>query len=215
MTTALQPFKATDATETKVTDAFLTFLNSRDTELDSFFAGANQCYVLGDVLFILVRDPMAGVITQNVFRQGFSAIHQLFTRPGTFEFYMEVFRAIWGPNVEVVFTVPDPGKLLIDVIAQADISYDYAMAREIIANEYFYDEILDNEGDNIIFQGVQGIKTESEAEALLYELYPAGIWNGFTLVLTEPDPIIFGSYYLSEDGFNLMAEDGDTLTLEA
>ncbi len=210
---ALQPFKENDVLEGKVTNAFLTPLVTRDTELDAFFNGAFTCFALGDVLFTLSRDPLAGVISQNVYRKSFFAIHNLFTRPGTFEFYMEVFKAVWGDDVVVEFTIPGPGKLLISVEA-VNVTLDNFMARKIVSGAYVYEEVIDEDGDNIVFQGIQGLKTQAEADALLNELYPAGIWIGISVDIIPPPAPVLGSYFLSEDGFTLMTEDGDSLTLE-
>lgn len=183
MSTALQAFKDNDLTEAKVRDAVLPFPNLRDSELDLFYAGAYTCFSFGDVLYLTKRDPMAGVITQDVFRMAFPQIHQLFTRPGTFEFYLEVFKTVWGEDVVVDFTVPAPGKLLINIEALTVTDYT-ALARRIVDDVYVYDELIDEDGDNLIFQGSQGIKTQEEAEALVNEFYPAGLWVETTLSLS-------------------------------
>jgi len=182
MSTALQAFKPNDLIEPKVRDALIGFSDLRDSELDEFFEGAYECYVLGDVLY-LTGHPMSGVIQQDVFRMSFPSIHQLFTRPGTFEFYLEVFRAVWGEDVVVEFDVPDPGKLLINIDSLALILFD-ALAREIIDNAYVFHEIMTDAGDNLAFQGSQGIKTQEEAEALVNEFRPAGIWTETTLTIS-------------------------------
>ncbi len=58
MTIALQPFKLNDTVEAKVVQALIGFLEERDSSLDDFYNGANECAVLGDVLYALDRDPM-------------------------------------------------------------------------------------------------------------------------------------------------------------
>lgn len=181
--TTLQPFKENDTKEQKVKDAFLPILNLLGDDRDSFYEGAYECFVLGDVLFLLKRDPLAGVVTQETFRQSFFAIHNLFTRPGTFEFYLEVFRAVWGDDVAVNFSVPAPGKLLISIEALT-VQLDDWLARRIENDTYIFDEIIDHEGDNIQLRGTQGIKTQNETEALVNELYPAGLWVQTTLVIS-------------------------------
>lgn len=185
--TEIQQFKANDETERKVKEAFLTFLDPRTEEFDAFYQGAYTCFVLGDVLYALKRDPMAGVITQETFRSSFFAIHNLFTRPGTFEFYLEVFRAVWGEDIEVEFVVPSPGVLQIN-ISGLTIQLENLLARRIVNNAYVYDEITlqggTYDGDNLVAQGTQGIKTQAQAEALVNEFYPAGLWVETTLIIT-------------------------------
>ncbi len=182
MSSALQAFKETDLVEPKVRDAILPFSNLRDSELDEFFLGAYECFILGDVLY-LTGHPLSGVIQQDVFRMSFPAIHELFTRPGTFEFYLDVFRSVWGEDVEIEFMVPAPGVLQINIDALVVIEYT-ALFREIVDNVYVFSEWVDDEGDNIIFQGTQGIKTQEEAEALVNEFRPAGIWTETTLSIS-------------------------------
>lgn len=179
----LQSFKPNDLTEAKVRDAFLPLLNQLGIDRDSFYEGAYQSYVLGDVIYELKASPLAGPITQDIFRQSYFAIHDFFTFPGTFEFYLDVFRAVWGVDVGVEFEIPAPGKLIINIHALT-VQVDDLLARRIVSNAYVYDEVLDHAGNNIGLQGKMGIKTQSEADALIKELYPAGLWVEINLELT-------------------------------
>ena len=179
----MQAFKETDEIEKKVRDILLPLLTVTSNEKTEMYNGAYTAYPLGDVLYDLMRSPLARNMSKESFRTSFFAIHELFTRPGTFEFYMDVFRAVFGDDVDVEFTVPAPGKLLINVEA-LDIVNDLFMARSIVDNQYVQDEVIDEVGDNIVFQGTQGLKTQREVEALIYELYPAGLWVQTTLVIT-------------------------------
>lgn len=178
----MKAFKETDLVEKKVRDIALPLLNILSGDRTQFFNEGYVAYPLGDVLFDLRRDPLAGVITKEVYRISFPAIHDLFTRSGTFEFYMDVFRSIWGENVEVVFTIPSPGVLQINVEA-LDSQTELFMARRVENDVYFFDEVMDHEGDNLVFQGTQGIKTQGEIDALINELHPAGVYVETTLVI--------------------------------
>jgi hypothetical protein len=180
----LEPFKLSDLKEKKVNDAFLALLDVVSTETDAFYAGAYESFPLGDVLYDLDRSPMAGVIDKDTFRKSFFALHNIFTRPGTFEFYMDVFRAVWGQDVDVTFTVPAAGKLEIEIDALSAQLDDF-IAREIVDNQYVYDEVIETDsGDNIAFQGNQGLKTQDQAEKLIFELYPAGVYTTITLTIS-------------------------------
>lgn len=178
----IQLFKQNDDRDQKVKAAVEPIFSEIDSSRDDFYDGAWTASPLGDVLYQLSRDPTAGVVTQDTFRQAFPAIHEIFSRPGTFEFYLEVFRAIWGQDVEVEFEVPDPGELLINIEALTAQQDDW-IARSIVDNKYVFDEIVDHEGDNIAFQTRQGIKTQKEVDALILEIYPAGVWVQTTLVI--------------------------------
>lgn len=178
----MQPFKANDQTEQKLTAAAGGVLDRISSDRSDLLHGAFQCFKLGEVLFDLDRDPLAGVITRETYRSSFFAIHDLFTRPGTFEFYLEVFRAIWGPEVEVEFTVPGPGRLQINIQALTIITEPF-LQRRIVDNQYVFEEVTDHDGDPILFQVTQGIKTQSETDALMFELQTGGVFVETTLVI--------------------------------
>jgi hypothetical protein len=168
--TDLQRFKDNDITEAKVIEVAMPTLELIGSNLDDFWQGAFTSYLLGEVLYDLDRDPMSGVISRTIFRQIFPEIHQIFTRPGTFEFYLTIFRAIWGEDVEIEFVVPDEGRLQIN-------------ASNLPIDEYVYSELVDHAGDFIMLQDKAGIKNQSELDALINEISPAGIFTETTLTL--------------------------------
>lgn len=177
----LQRFKENDVTEAKFIAVAMPILELLGEDRNQFFTEAFTCFLLGDVLYELDRDPMAGVITQEIFRESFPAIHQLFSRPGTFEFYLTVFRSIWGSEVEVEFIVPSPGVLQINIEA-IDIAGFTLLLREIQDDQYVYSELIDHEGDLIMVQDKVGTKSQAEIEALMNELSPYGIFVETSLI---------------------------------
>lgn len=183
MATTPQKFQSNDVREDKVDAAFAEALVPLEASKDEFYEGAYDCYVLGDVLYITSRDPLAGAIPQEFYRTALPALHSLLAWPGTFEFYLAVFRKIFGDDVEVEFTIPAPGKLLINIESQT-IVFDDMLAREIVGEEYVYHEVMDHEGNNLAFQTSLGIKTQAEVDSLMRELQVAGIWVETTLVIS-------------------------------
>lgn len=179
---ALQRFKENDETEAKVIATAMPTLEALGADHDAFWEGAYSCYIFGEVLYDLGRDPMSGVIPREVYRQSFPAIHQLFSRPGTFEFYLTVFRSIWGEDVEIEFVIPSPGLLNINVAALGIGTFQF-LAREIVDDLYVFSSMVDHSGDNIMFQDTMGIKTQAEIDALISELSPYGIIVDATLTL--------------------------------
>lgn len=178
----MQYFKETDDKEKKVFEIFRTVLQQGMFERENFYQGAYEAYPLGDVLFNLDRSPLAQAISLQVFRSSFFAIHRLFTRPGTFDFYLDVFKAIFGGDVDIEFVVPGPGHLQIniEVLNQAT---EKLMAREIVGGAYEYIEIVDHDGDNIMVQVARGPKTQSEIDAIMSEIKPHGIFVETNLVV--------------------------------
>ncbi len=180
----MQLFKESDAKEVKVRDCVLPLLQNLGVERDAFYNGAYTCFEFGDVLIALNASPLADTISAEAFRTGFFAIHELFTRPGTFEFYLEVFRAIFGDDVDVEFVVPAPGRLQINIESLTTLTADF-LSRSIVDNVYERDEVVDHDGFNIAFQGTVGIKTQSEMDALMVELHPAGLFVETDLELID------------------------------
>lgn len=179
----MQAFKETDEKEAKVAATFTPLLDLLSSDRDTMYDEAFSAYPLGDIFVALNNSPLARAIPADAFRKSFFAIFDLFTRPGTFEFYLTVFRAIFGEEVEVTFSVPAPGKLNINIESLNELLETFS-ARSIVDDAYIYDDVIDHDGDFIAFQGSQGIKTQAELDALMKELQPAGIFVTATLTLT-------------------------------
>lgn len=179
----MQAFKENDTKEVRVRDVALPTLELLGSVRDEMYAGAYECFKLGDVFINLNCAPLANAIPAEAFRKSFFAIFEYFTRPGTFEFYMTVFKAIFGDDVAVEFIVPEEGHLQINIEALT-VQLDFALARRIVSNAYVYDEIMTGAGDNLMFQGTTGLKTQSEIDALMAELVPAGVFSETTLTLS-------------------------------
>lgn len=176
-------FKETDEKELKVDAAFSPLLELLSSDRSTMYDEVFEAYPLGDVFVALNNSPLARAIPPAAFRKAFFAIHELFTRPGTFEFYLSVFRAIFGEDVEVEFVVPAPGKLEINITSLNELLETFS-ARSIVDNTYIYDDVIDHSGNFIAFQGTQGIKTQQEIDVLMKELQPAGIFVTTELTVT-------------------------------
>lgn len=147
-----------------------------------FFTEAYECFALGDIIWDSGRSPLANAIPKNVFREAFSTLFDSFTFAGSFEGYLEVFRKVFGDSVTVEFTVPAPGKLNIDIIADS-VQLDEFITRYIESNQYVFDEIIDDEGDNIVFQSFKGLESEYELNQMLFEMVPNGIYTEISLTI--------------------------------
>jgi hypothetical protein len=177
----MQYFKG-DALEQKFDDAGEPIMSELLLQKDLFFAGAYECAPLGELLFDNDRSPLSNAIPREIFRLAFKEIFDAFVEVGTFESYITVFQKIFGEDVGIVFTVPDPGKLNIDITA-TNVELSEFIARYIEDNTYIFDEVIDDEGDNIVFQSIQGFESQAELEQMLFEMVPAGIYTEITLTL--------------------------------
>ncbi len=156
------------------------------TQKDLFFNDAYGTFPLGDLLHDTKRAPLTNAIVKQIFRESFAEIIQAFIESGNFESYLTVFRKIFGDDVEVTFTIPDPGKLNIDIVAQG-IELSDLLAREISDETYEFFELTDDEETNILVQGIKGFESQYEVEQMLFELVPAGIFTAITLTLGGDD----------------------------
>lgn len=176
-----QLFKG-DELELKFYNSLKTVFDTVSAQKDLFNEGAYTTYALGEMIWDAGRAPLTNAIVRNIFREAFPEIVQAFIEVGTFEAYLSVFRKIFGDDVDVEFTVPAPGKLGIDIVATGlDIS-DF-IARYISGNDYYFDEVVDHENDNIAFQGVKGFQTQYEVEQMLFEMVPDGIYTTISLTI--------------------------------
>lgn len=176
-----QYFKG-DATELKYYNSGLPISDNLSAQKDIFFDEAYACFVLGELLYDNEYAPLARAIPREIFRESFATVFDAFLVAGSFESYLTVFRNIFGDDVEVTFTVPDPGKLQIDIVA-AGFQLSEFVARSIVSNAYVFDEIIDDESDNIVFQTVKGFESQYELEQMLFEMVPDGIYTEITLTV--------------------------------
>lgn len=180
-----QRFKDNDADELIVINLATPSLAALTLDLDAFLAGAFECYLLGDVLYDLVRDPLADVITRPVYRSSFPAIHNLFTAPGTFEFYIDLFKKVFGDDVEIEFVIPSPGVLEINLTEATDEEFNL-VAREIVDDVYVYSNLVTSDlNEPIMGVGPKAIKTQAEIDGLIAEVSAYGIYTTAT-ILTPP-----------------------------
>lgn len=171
-----------DATELKYYNSGKDIIEGINLQLDEFFEDAYNCFLLGDMIYDNEFSPLARAIPREIFRESFSTIFDSFLLAGSFESYLVVFRKIFGDDVVVEFTVPGPGRLQIDIEAQGLVLSDF-VARTIEANNYVFDEVVDDEGDNIVFQTIKGFESQYELERMLFEMVPDGIYTEITLTL--------------------------------
>ena len=177
-----QAFSPNDLVETQVTQILLPVLTTLGISHDAFFNGAFESYLLGDVLYDLGRDPITDVITREVYRTSYPAIHELFTRPGTFEFYLSVFRKIFPDDIDVQFSIPGPGRLVITISALTLAEF-YLLTREIVLDAYvYYNLVTSSLNERIIGHGATGIKTQAELNGLISEISAYGVYTTVSLV---------------------------------
>lgn len=177
-----QYFKG-DATELKMISAGAPAFDTVGFQKDLFYDNAFEAYPLGEAIYDAKAAPLTSAIVREIFRVSFKEIFEAFVLAGTFESYITVFQKIFGTDVDVEFTVPAPGKLDIDIVATS-LELSDLLARRIAGGAYAFDEIIDQDGDNIAVQSFQGFDTQYELEQMLFELVPNGIFTTITLTIS-------------------------------
>lgn len=179
----VQFFKETDDLEKKFYAVTSEAMDVMEAQLNTFFDEAYACFILGEVLYDTGASSISTAMTRDVFRTAFFALFESFVEGGSLESYMTVFRAIFGQDVSVVFSVPNPGHLQINIDA-LNITEEPFTMRRIVDNVYQYDDLLDSEGEPIMAQVTKGIKTQQDMDILMPEITPEGIFVETTLIIT-------------------------------
>jgi len=174
-------FKGDDL-ENKYFNVGSNLFDQIETEKTSFF---NDCYenkLLGEIIHKSKIAPLSNAIPLDVFKDSFNAIFNIFLEAGSFEGYLTVFKAIFGPDVDVTFTVPAPGKLGIVIEAQGLLTFNLA-ARKIVSDAYVFEPLVDHNDNNIVVNFIRGLSSQSEVEIMLNELVPQGVWTDIDLTI--------------------------------
>jgi len=182
MATIPQFYKEGDEKELKFFNSANPILVNLEGAKNDFFLGAYSAFPLGEILYDSGRAPLANAIPREIFREVFATVFGSFLEAGSFETYLDVFRNIFGADVEVTFAVPGPGKLNIDIVATGLAIFDL-IGRTIQEDAYLIDEIVDYDGNNVVGQSLKGFETEYELEQMLFEMVPAGIFTNITLTV--------------------------------
>lgn len=177
----MQYFKG-DALEKKFYESARQLFDDLSSQKDLFDAGAYETAPLGDMIWEPGLSPLSNAISKSIFRLAFSELVEAFVDCGSFEAYLTVFRKIFGDDVTVTFTVPAPGKLVIDIEAEGVELTDF-VARLIEDNAYVFDEVIDYDDDIIAFQTIKGFQSQYELEQMLREMVPGGVWTDISLTL--------------------------------
>jgi hypothetical protein len=192
----VQNFKPNDETELKMQAIGDPAFNLTSAALDEFYAGCYDCSPFLLMLYDEKRMPFSNRIPRAAFVDFVKEALIQFPVTGTFESYIFVLLSVFGSTTDIGFTIPDPGKLHIDVMAIAETESVF-LGREFLGGtSYEFFEMTDDDGNILIFRGVPGISTEYELNLLFAELIPTGISPTITLgfftryawVAEEPGP---------------------------
>lgn len=176
----VQFFKENDALEQKMYESGAAAMSAAGMTLDDFDADAYESQPFGDIISDNNLSPLSNAITKEIFRQFFNEVFLAFGSAGTFESYISVFKKIFGDDVDIVFTVPDPGSLEIDITTMNIEVFNF-VARRIVDDQYVFDNVVTEDDEQILFRSIKGFESQYELEQMLFELVPGGIATTITL----------------------------------
>jgi len=203
---SLQNYKG-DETELKYREAGEALLGTIAGSLDELYEGADTTEKFLLMLYDEGRVPYSQRIKRAAFVNFIKGAMANFPFIGNFDSYAFILKEIFGQEVGLLFNVPAPGKLEIQVSTAASLIFDF-IGRELTDGEYTFFNISDDEGDDLIFLGLSGIETEAELELLFSEIIPAGIFPtvSFDYFLIS----VFGADEGSAD-LDIITSFGDTI----
>jgi hypothetical protein len=163
-----------DAVELKMKGVGDPLFDLTDLALNDFYANGFQSSQFLLMLYDEGRMPFSNRIDRDAFVDFFTQMLDLFPFTGTFDTYIFVLTALFGSEVQIVFDVPDPGKLSIDILAISAVEYEF-IARELVGSEYEFHNVIDDVGNFLVFRSLPGISDEYSLNLLFSEIIPAGI----------------------------------------
>ncbi len=171
-----------DALEIQMYESANPIVTTVENYINEFYEDVYGSVPMGEFLYDEERVPLTNAIKRDVFIRSFKQIFEAWQFSGSFQSYMTVFEKIFGEDVEVEFTVPAAGKLEIDITATGIQEIQF-QARVIEDNAFVYYDMIDDEGDFIVFTTVLGFETQQELETMLFTMVPAGIFTTVTLTI--------------------------------
>jgi hypothetical protein len=171
-----------DDNEVKVYEAAKTILDSISFAFDEYYAGVYESGPLGEFLYDEDRVPLTNAVKRDIFITSFVEIFNAWTVCGTFESYITVFKKIFGDDATIEFTVPAAGKLTINITSSGFVTSPL-IARRIVSNAYVFDNLVDENGDNVCASTILGIENEYELQKILFTMVPAGIFTTVSLTI--------------------------------
>jgi hypothetical protein len=174
-----QKFKGDD-TELKMEAAAESAFDLCDVSLDKFYQEGYDASPFLLMLYDEGRMPFSDRVPRDSFVEFIREALERFPFTGTFESYIFILQAIFGPGSGVLFNVPAAGKLEILVNASSSLEFDL-VAREVIEGVITEFTMVDYLGNTLTARGLSGIDSEFELQMLLAELIPAGIFPDITL----------------------------------
>ncbi len=147
------------------------------------------------------RMPFSERVNRDSFVEFVKQAFETFPFSGTFEVYLSILKSLFGEESEIRFEVPDPGVLAIDIEAIPNSEFQF-IGREFIGGVFEFFDMVDSDGDSLIFRGFTGIDNEYELDLLFSEIMPAGIVPDITLGFFEISD-------WEDDGGDLIVDDSD------
>lgn len=169
----VQSFIRGDTEENKFFTVFNEVVSSTMLDIKEYYNQAYESKELGNALYELQRVPIYKVLEKSLFLKAYSKILQGETYIGTIEGYLTILRAIFGDKATINLTIVAPLHLKFDITAEVQKFYLWV--------DNYNNEIVDENGDNIVFEEIVAILSNRQLLELLKQTTNAGTFVEFTL----------------------------------
>lgn len=166
-----------DALELKFDEAGKPAMAICGAALDDYYENAYSAQEFLLMLYDQGRMPFGSKIPRDDFVRFIIEAIPGFAVTGTFRMMIFLFKSLFGELTDIIFTVPAPGRLQVDVNASTLLEFNAIFVEQ----DGETGNIIDHTGNELVFSAVSGIDTQYEFNQIMSEIFPAGIYPEVTL----------------------------------
>lgn len=172
-----------DADEIKVVNATNLLFANQQQALDGMFQGVYNSKPMAEFLYDNQLVALSQVINREVFIETINEIFEAWSFAGSFESYLTVLKKIFGESSVIEFSYPTyteypeiiiSGAIHIDITSSAQ-EVAYFVARQKTEAGYEYFNVVDEEGNKIIFYTLLTTDGQLDVTKIIRTIVPAGI----------------------------------------
>lgn len=162
-----------DEEENKFFTVFSQVVNTTLSDIQSYYINAYGSPELGNALYETQKVAIYKVLEKSLFIKAYNKILEGVAYIGTIEGYLTILRAIFGDSADIKLTIVAPLHLRFDITAEIQQFYIWVDHEE--------NEIIDENGDNIVFEEILALLSNRQLLELLQQTTNAGTFVEFNL----------------------------------
>lgn len=169
----VQKFIDGDEEESKFYRVFSQVVETTFNDLEQYYINAYGSPELGRALFETQRVPIYKILEKSLFIKAYNKILEGEAYIGTIEGYLTILRAIFGDTADIKLTIVAPLHLRFDITAEMQQFYIWV--------DNANNEIVDENGDNIVFEETVALLSNRQLLEILQQTTNAGTFVDFNL----------------------------------